>query len=174
MKCFAITNGLFGVFCLRWRITQQSLSFMCRSVVISRLDKLTSKETCNSYKKWPWNLCKIGNIAKAATFESFLHLIYKNTHNYFFVIVLFNIFMRQILTNGFWGLHKNTNCAFPLRSRKEILFTRPVGEFKINVLSFSFWWVQIKKISIYCSHSKGWNSWVGKNPFSTSTIKMYT
>ena len=28
--------------------------------------------------------------------------------------VLFNIFMRQTLTDDFWGLHKNINCAFPL------------------------------------------------------------
>ena len=25
-------------------------------------------------------------------------------------------FMRQILTNDFWGLHKNMNCAFSLKS----------------------------------------------------------
>ena len=28
--------------------------------------------------------------------------------------VLSNIFMRQTLTDDFWGLHKNMNCAFPL------------------------------------------------------------
>ena len=28
--------------------------------------------------------------------------------------VLFNIFIRQTLTDAFWGLHKNMNCAFPL------------------------------------------------------------
>ena len=26
--------------------------------------------------------------------------------------MLFNIFMRQTLTNDFWGLHKNINCTF--------------------------------------------------------------
>ena len=31
----------------------------------------------------------------------------------FFVTVLFNIFMRQTLTDDFWRLHKNINCAFP-------------------------------------------------------------
>ena len=30
--------------------------------------------------------------------------------------VLFNIFMRQTLTDYFGGLHKNMNCAFPLRT----------------------------------------------------------
>ena len=35
------------------------------------------------------------------------------THIYFFVTVLFNIFMRQTLTDDFGGLHKNMNCAFP-------------------------------------------------------------
>ena len=29
--------------------------------------------------------------------------------------MLFNIFMRQTLTNYFWGLHKNMNSAFPLK-----------------------------------------------------------
>ena len=33
----------------------------------------------------------------------------------FFVTVLVNIFMRPTLTHDFWGLHKNTNCAFPLK-----------------------------------------------------------
>ena len=56
-----------------------------------------------------------GNITKAATFKSFLRLSYKNTKLLYFMTVIFNIFMRQILTDDFWGLHKNTNCAFPLR-----------------------------------------------------------
>ena len=58
---------------------------------------------------------EVGNIAKAATFKSFLHLSYENTH-YFFVTVLFNIFMRQTLTDDFWEIHKNMNCAFPLKT----------------------------------------------------------
>ena len=29
---------------------------------------------------------------------------------------VFNIFMKQTLTDDFWGLHKNMNCAFPLRT----------------------------------------------------------
>ena len=57
---------------------------------------------------------EVGNITKAATFKSFLHLSYKNTQLLFFVTVLFNIFMRQTLTKDFWGLHKIINCAFPL------------------------------------------------------------
>ena len=56
---------------------------------------------------------EVGNITKAATFKSFLHLNYRNTH-YFFVTVQFNIFMRQTLTDDFWGFHKNMNRAFPL------------------------------------------------------------
>ena len=35
--------------------------------------------------------------------------------NYYFVTVLSNISMRQILTNDFLGLQKNMNCVFPLR-----------------------------------------------------------
>ena len=57
---------------------------------------------------------EVGNITKAATFKSFLHPSYKNTQLLFLVTVLFNIFMRQTLTDDFWGLHKNMNCAFPL------------------------------------------------------------
>ena len=49
------------------------------------------KETRNSFKKWPLNLWWIsnktiieaGNITKAATFKSFLHLSYKNTQLHF-------------------------------------------------------------------------------------------
>ena len=33
----------------------------------------------------------------------------------FFVTALFNIFMRQTLTDDFWELHKNMNCVFPLK-----------------------------------------------------------
>ena len=55
-----------------------------------------------------------GNITKAATFKSFLQLI--------FVRVIFNIFMRQTLTDDFLGgerrLHKNMNCAFSLTQLK--------------------------------------------------------
>ena len=61
---------------------------------------------------------EVGNITKAATFKSFLHLSYKNTKLFYFVTVLFSIFMRQTLTDDFWGLHKNMNCAFPLTSKK--------------------------------------------------------
>ena len=43
---------------------------------------------------------EIGNVTKGATFKKFLHLCYKSTH--FF------------LTDDFWGLQENKNCAFPL------------------------------------------------------------
>ena len=58
---------------------------------------------------------EVGNIIKAATFKSFLHLSYKNTKLLYFVTALFNVFMRQTLTDDFWGLQKNMNCAFPLK-----------------------------------------------------------
>ena len=48
---------------------------------------------------------EVGNIIQAATFESFLHPSFKNTVT-FFVAVLFNIFMRQALTDDFWGYTK--------------------------------------------------------------------
>ena len=58
-------------------------------------------------------IMEVQNIVKTANFKIFLHLSYKNTIT-FFVTVLFNIFMRQKLTDDFWGLHKNMNCTFPL------------------------------------------------------------
>ena len=44
-----------------------------------------------------------GNITKAANLKIFLHLSYKNTQLLSFVKVLFNIFMRQILTTMIFG-----------------------------------------------------------------------
>ena len=58
---------------------------------------------------------EVWNITKAATFKSSLHLSYKNTQLLFLWTVLFNIFIRQTLSDDFWGLHKYMNCAFPLR-----------------------------------------------------------
>ena len=56
---------------------------------------------------------EVGNITKVTTFKIFNHICHKNTI-IFVVTVLFNTFMRQTLTDDFWGLHKNMNCAFPL------------------------------------------------------------
>ena len=56
----------------------------------------------------------VGNITKAATFKSFLHLSYKNIELLFLWTMLVNIFMRQTLPDDFWVLHKNMNCMFPL------------------------------------------------------------
>ena len=58
---------------------------------------------------------EVWNITKAATFKSSLHLSYKNTQLLFLWTVLFNIFIRQTLSDDFGGLHKYMNCAFPLR-----------------------------------------------------------
>ena len=44
---------------------------------------------------------EVGNITKAPTFKSFLHLSHKNTKLLYFVTVLFNIFMRQTLIDAF-------------------------------------------------------------------------
>ena len=67
---------------------------------------------------------EVGNITKAATLKCFLHLSYKNIRLPFFVTVLLNIFKRQTLTDDFWGLHKNMNCAFPLN--KSISASQPI------------------------------------------------
>ena len=107
---------------------------MCRSShQTCSIKKVFLKETRNSFKKWPLNLwwilnktiIEVENITKAATFKSFL------THNYFFVTVLFNIFMKQTLTDDFWGLHKNMNCAFSLKTSQNVFknafFTEHLG-----------------------------------------------
>ena len=67
-------------------------------------------------RQWPLNIWWIsnkaimeaGNITKAATFKSFLHLSYKYTQLPF-------CDNDKILIDDFWGLHENMNCAFPLR-----------------------------------------------------------
>ena len=65
---------------------------------------------------------EFGNITKAATFKSYLHLSYNNTQLLFLPTLLFNIFMRQTLTDAFWWLHKNMNCAFLLKDMKVLLY----------------------------------------------------
>ena len=55
------------------------------------------------------------NVIKAATFKSFSHLSNKTTQLLLFMAVIFNIFIRQTLTDDFWRLHKNMNYTFPLR-----------------------------------------------------------
>ena len=76
---------------------------------------------------------KVGNITKAAAFKKFFHLSYKSTQILFFVTVLFIFFMRQTLTDDFWGLHKNMNCAFPLIKIK-IRVTCVYKEYEVNYL----------------------------------------
>ena len=63
---------------------------------------------------------EVGNITKAATFKSFLHLSYKNTQLLFFVTVLFNIFVRQTLTKDFGGVTQNNKLrvSFNNKNRK--------------------------------------------------------
>ena len=91
---------------------------------------------------------ELGNIIKAATFKSFLHTSYENTQLLIFVIVPFNIFMRQTLTNYFGRLHKNMNCAFPL-STSSVNVTKFPGSHllkKFSVENFIF-------LCIVCPHS---------------------
>ena len=57
---------------------------------------------------------QIGNFTKAAAFKSFLHQSYKSVQLLFLWQCFLIIFMRQTLTDDFWGLHKNKNCTFPL------------------------------------------------------------
>ena len=60
---------------------------------------------------------EIGNVTKAASFKNFLRQSYKNTQSLFLWQCFLIFFMRQTLTNDFWGLHINKNCAFPLTTR---------------------------------------------------------
>ena len=70
------------------------------------------KEMPNLLKEWhlnlSWNSNKtimdVGNVKKATTFKSFLHLSYKNPKLHFLWSCLFNILMRQTLTNNFGGV----------------------------------------------------------------------
>ena len=58
---------------------------------------------------------KVGNITKADIFKGFLLPSYKKTNNHFFVVVHFNIFMKQTIIDNFDGLRKNMSIAFPLK-----------------------------------------------------------
>ena len=113
-----------------WLHTAQKMKFSIKDLLKKFLMEnfifcaVALKETHNSFKKWPlklWWISKkaimeVGNITKAATFISFLHLSYINTQ-LLFCDSFFNIFMRQILTNYFWKLQKNMNSPFLLISK---------------------------------------------------------
>ena len=98
----------------------------------------TLKETRDSIKKeplnlwWTWNktIMEVGNITKAATFKSFIHLSYKNTQLLLLWQRFLIIFIRQTLTDYFWGPNENMNCAFPLRLIKFLIFSLKVFEFE--------------------------------------------
>ena len=66
--------------------------------------------TQNHHRSWKYY--------KSCYFLNFYSLkVIKNTQLILLLLggtVLFNIFIRQTLTEDFWGLHKNINCAFPL------------------------------------------------------------
>ena len=57
---------------------------------------------------------EVGNITKAATFKSFLHLNYKNAHLLFLWQCFLIFLIRKTLADDFWVLYKTMNCAFPL------------------------------------------------------------
>ena len=52
--------------------------------------------------------------AKAAKFKSFLHLSCKSAQLLLFWQGFLIFLMRKTLTDNFWGLNKNMNCAFSL------------------------------------------------------------
>ena len=65
---------------------------------------------CQTWKIWPSLL----SLSIYSTLKSFLHRSYKKAKLLFSVTAVFNIFMRQTLSDDSWGLHKNMNCAFSL------------------------------------------------------------
>ena len=108
----------YFLYCCHWySLKYQSFSF-------------TIKETSSVFKKWPLNLwwtsnktiMEVGNITKAATFKIFLHISYKITQLLFLWQCFLIFFLRQTLTDDFWVLHKNMNCAFPLKEAFQTTF----------------------------------------------------
>ena len=80
------------------------------------------KETRNLFKRWPLNLWWISNKTimevrkyyKSCYFQKFPSPRLLKHIVTLFATVVFNIFMRQTLTDDFWRLYKNKNCAFSL------------------------------------------------------------
>ena len=66
---------------------------------------------------------EVQDIAKAAILKSFIRLSYKNTQLLFMSQCFLIFFMRNKLTDDFWGLHKNMNCVFPLEFHIKTPFT---------------------------------------------------
>ena len=74
------------IFCAVWDNNDNDNEMVMKCSYDNEI-KLSLKETRNSSKKWPLNLSwisnktmiEVGNITKAATFKSFLHLSHKNT-----------------------------------------------------------------------------------------------
>ena len=62
--------------------------------------------------------------------------------------VLFDIFMRQTLTNDFWGLHKNMNCPFPLKvadTYRNVKQNDKVARDCCNEFSKSIFWAGVQE-----------------------------
>ena len=80
----------------------------------------------------------------------------------FLVTVLFNIFIRQTLTDDFWRLHKNKNCAFPLKvATNSMLFSNPMT-------SISIWFQKIQ------FSSNSWRIVLRQRPMVLLFILIYT
>ena len=81
-------------------------------------------------------IMEIRNVTKAATFKSFSQLSYKYSQLLFFATVFLIIVMRQTLTDDFWGLHKNKNCAFPLTITGKLL----------NIFEVEYLWITVNYV----------------------------
>ena len=92
-----------------------------------KLFTLFLEETRNLFKRWPLSLWWISNktiievgniICKSCYFQKKFHKSYKKT-NYFFCGSAFLYFHETKISRWFFhdfgGLHKNMNCAFPLK-----------------------------------------------------------
>ena len=86
---------------------KQGSCYICTNAIEACINTVSDyfKETRNSFKTWPLNLWWISNktiievekITKAATFESFLYLSYKNIQLLFLWQCFFNNLIRPMI-----------------------------------------------------------------------------
>ena len=108
-----------------WILIGTSLKWYASKIHTCIVNANTLKKTRSLFKKWSLNLwwisnktiIEVENITKGASFKSLLYLSHKDTQLLFLWQCFLNNLIRQTLsTDDFWGLHKNMNCAVPLKN----------------------------------------------------------
>ena len=84
-------------------------------------------------------LWKMEILQKLLLWKFLFTKVIKNTQLLFLWTVLYNIFMRQTLTDDFWGLHKNMNCTFPLKMMKNPFYFMLKAISILEMFIFLFW-----------------------------------